>query len=288
LALLIAVGIALAEEMPAGSRAYGVSLLALAGSLGGGLVILALPLADLGVSAWRALYLVPLLGLALLPGLARRLPETRRFAAPHPRVALPGHGGRLWLLAASALLLGLFASPASFFANRYLLEDRGFAALGITLLALASSLPGLLGMVVGGRLADTRGRRPVGAVALAAGVGITLLFYASSGPALWGWSVVGALVGAAAVPALGVYGPELFPTSLRGRAGGLITALGVLGSGIGIATAGLLAERTGAVGSALAWLAPAPLLVAVLVLAAYPETAHRELEDLNPEDRRTA
>jgi MFS family permease len=287
-ALLIAVGITLAEEMPAGARAYGVSLLALAGSLGAGAVIVALPVADLSASAWRFLYLVPLLGLALLPGIARRLPESRRFASPHPEVGLPGHGRRLWLLAASALLVGLFAAPSGFFANRYLLNERGFTAAGITVLALVTSLPGLLGMVAGGRLADTRGRRPVGAVALAGGVTTTLLFYLSSGSALWAWSAVGALIGAAGVPALGVYGPELFPTSLRGRAGGLIAALGVLGSGIGIAIAGLLADRIGSLGPALALLAPAPFIVSVLVLVAYPETAHRALEDLNPEDRPAA
>lgn len=288
LALLIAVGITLSEEMPAGSRAYGVSLLALAGSLGAGAAIVALPVADLGLAAWRVLYVVPLLGLAFLPGIARRLPESRRFAAPHPEVDLPGHGRRLWLLAASALLVGLFAAPSGFFANRYLLDERGFSALGITMLALVTSLPGLIGMVAGGRLADTRGRRPVGAVALAGGVATALLFYLSSGPALWAWSVVGALIGAAGVPALGVYGPELFPTSLRGRAGGLIAALGVLGSGIGIAAAGLLADRIGSLGQALALLAPAPFVVSILVLVAYPETAHRELEDLNPEDRARA
>ena len=287
-AALIAAWISVAEEMPAGSRAYGVSLLTLAVGLGGGLVIMALPLADLGVSAWRLLYVVPLLGLALLPGVARRLPETRRFAVPHPDVALPGHGRRLWLLAASAFLVGIFTSPAAFFANRYLLDERGFTAAGVTVLALVTSLPGLLGMVLGGRLADTRGRRPVGAVGVAGSVAATLLFYGTSGAALWAWSVAGALIGSAAIPALGVYGPELFPTSLRGRAGGLIAAVGVVGSGLGIAAAGLLAERSGSMGSALVWLAPAPLVVAVLVLAAYPETAHRELEDLNPEDRPTA
>jgi hypothetical protein len=42
------------------------------------------------------------------------------------------------------------------------------------------------------------------------------------------------------------------------------------------------------VGSALLFLAPAPLVVSVLVLLAYPETAHRELEDINPEDRPTS
>ena len=35
--------------------------------------------------------------------------------------------------------------------------------------------------------------------------------------------VVGAILAAMTVPALGVYGPELFPTALRAKANGLIT-----------------------------------------------------------------
>ena len=35
----------------------------------------------------------------------------------------------------------------------------------------------------------------------------------------------------------------------------------------------------------MAVLSAGPLLLGVLVLAAYPETAGKELEDLNPEDR---
>ncbi|MGH2675911.1 MAG: hypothetical protein ACRDH1_10945, partial [Actinomycetota bacterium] len=46
LALLICVAIAAAEEMPAGSRAYAVSVLGLSGGLGAGITSMALPLAD--------------------------------------------------------------------------------------------------------------------------------------------------------------------------------------------------------------------------------------------------
>jgi MFS family permease len=102
---------------------------------------------------------------------------------------------------------------------------------------------------------------------------------------MWGLSVAGAIAGAMVVPALGVYGPELFPTSLRGRANGIIAILGVAGSVIGLRIAGDLSDRWDGLGPALALLSIGPLLMALLVLVAYPETAHRELEDLNPEDR---
>ena len=43
--------------------------------------------------------------------------------------------------------------------------------------------------------------------------------------------------------------------------------------------------RVDGLGPAVSVLAVGPVLVAVLVLTLYPETAHTELEDLNPEDR---
>ena len=49
--------------------------------------------------------------------------------------------------------------------------------------------------------------------------------------------------------------------------------------------AGRLTDRWDGLGPAQAVLAIGPLLMAVLVLVAYPETVHRELEELNPIDR---
>lgn len=285
IALAILITIVAAEEMPAGSRAFAISVLTMAGALGAGVCLWVLPLADLGEQGWRALYLVPLLALPAVRLVARGLPESRRFTAPHVVAPIAGHGRRLWLLGASAFLLSLFGTPASGFLNEFLREERGYSAAGITAFSILTNTPGGIGIVVGGRLADLRGRRVVGAVATAVGTGATAMMFLGSGAAMWGWSVLGAMVGAAAVPALGVYGPELFPTSLRGRANGVIAGLGVGGGVTGLVLAGALSGPLGGVGNALAVLAVGPALLTVLVLAAYPETAHRELEDLNPEDR---
>lgn len=279
----VLLGIISAEEMPAGSRAYAVSLLAMAGALGAGVCVALLPVADLGSSGWRVVFALALLGIPLLARAGRQLPESRRFRAPHATVAMAGHGGRFWLLAVSALLFNLFLAPASQFANEYLRTERGYSGGRIALFTILTNTPGAIGIVVGGRLAE-RGRRVVGAVGILGGVGATVLMYLSAGWPLWAFSIVGAVVGAATVPALGVYGPELFPTSLRGRANGIITLLARTGGVAGLLAVGFLSSAWGELGPAMALLSVGPAVLAVLVVVAYPETAHRELEELNPED----
>lgn len=281
-------GVMAAEEMPAGSRAYAISVLGLLGALGAGICVMLLPVADLGDSTWRLLWVVPLLFLPAVAHLRQTLPESRRFRAPHPEARVAGHGKRFWLLAISALLVAVFSTPASQFQNEYLRTERGFSAARMSLFTIATNTPGAIGVIVGGRLADTRGRRGVGAIAMAGGAIATVFMYLAAGWPLWAWSVTGAIVGAAAIPALGVYGPELFPTSMRGMANGVITVLGRVGSVVGLLVAGLVANRFDTLGPAIALLSVGPLLLAVLVLAAYPETAHIELEDINPEDRSVA
>jgi MFS family permease len=279
----VVVLVAALEEMPRNNRAFAISLETMASALGIGACIALLFIAD--VASWRILYAVALVGLPLVRIIGRRLTETRRFRAPHADAGVRGHGGRLWLLGIAALCLNLFAVPASQFQNEFLRDERGFSAGRISLFVIATNVFGAIGIVVGGRLADDRGRRIVAAVAVAGGVGATVVMFLVHGWLMWAWSVIGAVVGAATVPSLAVYGPELFPTSFRGRANGIITGLARVGSVAGLVATGVLADRVGGIGQALALLAVGPAIVAVLVVTAFPETAHHDLEDLNPEDR---
>ncbi len=283
-AVVVLLTVVAAEEMPAGARAYAVSVMTLTGALGAGMAVWLLPVADLGPGAWRMLYVLPLVYLPLLAYVGKRLPESRRFEASHVEAPVAGHGGRLRLLAATFFLTSVFSQPASQLQNEFLRHDRGFSATTISLFILVTSTPGFLGIVIGGRLADTRGRRVVASVAVSVGALATVASFLSHGWLLWAWAAVGVLFGAAAVPSLGVYGPELFPTSLRGRANGVIQLVAVAGSSLGLLAAGVMAGHIG-LGRAMAVLVIAPLLVGALVLVALPETAHLELEVLNPEDR---
>jgi len=283
-AMLVLLLVVAAEEMPAGSRAYALSLLAMADALGAGLCVMALRLADVGVRGWRLIYVLPLLGLLLLPGIARRLPETRRFAAPHVEAPLRGHGRYLLLLAASLLLINLFAGPSSQFFNRFLKHERHYTGGGIALITILTSTPAGIGLLIGGVLADRRGRRAIATVSLLAGIALTVAIFYASHWEMWLLSVTGIFVFAASGPALAVYGPELFPTSLRGRVNGIIGVAGLAGSAIGLVLAGVLTDHFDRVGPAMAILAIGPILLAVLVILLYPETAGLELETLNPED----
>jgi MFS family permease len=284
-ALALLIGVLAAELVPRNSRAWTVSILALTAALGSGMAVWLLPLADLGERAWRLLYLVPLAGIPFTRWVIRGLPESERFVTAIERPPVRAHAGRLWLLAVSAFLASIFVAPASQFLNDFLRDDLGFSAARISAFTLLTNTPAFIGIVIGGRLADRRGRRLVGAVAMAGGVGLTVAMYLSQGWALWALSIAGGIVGAAAVPALGVYGPELFATTARGRANGMITVLGVTGSALGLLVVGTLSDRSGGIAAAMPVVAVGPALLAVLILVAYPETAHMALEDINPEDQ---
>lgn len=285
LALLLAV--IAAEEMPAGARAYAASVLTMTAALGGGAAVALVSLADLAPWAWRIPYAAPLLALPAMRAVHRQIPESRRFVRPHGKATMSGHRHRLALLSAAAFLGLLFYSPVSQFQVDYLRTEHSFTSLQITLYTIVTMTPGGIGVVVGGHLADTKGRRVVGAVGTLGGAALITTTYQLTGNLIWLTAVVGSIVGALTVPALAVYGPELFPTALRARANGWITAAGVAGSASGLVLAGRIHDHFGTYGPAIAMLAVGPLLVTSLVLTLYPETANVELEALNPEDRIT-
>ncbi|MBU6328847.1 MAG: MFS transporter [Acidobacteria bacterium] len=312
------VAIVAVEEMPAGARAFAVSVLTMTAALGAGLCVLNLVYVDVAVGAWRLAYALPLLFIPICRPLLRSLPETFRFTARRDATraaeaaaaavtasatgasadptedATPRNDAeepsrridrrRFALLAASGFLWSLFLAPAAQFLNEFLRTERGFSGAGIAVFVLATNTPGGIGIVLGGRLADRRGRRLIGAIGIAGGVTFTVIAYLSWGWSLWAASVTASVIGAIAIPALAVYGPELFPTHQRGRANGALQVVGVAGSSLGLLCAGWLADRLGGLGPAIAVLAVGPALLILLVLTRYPETAHRRLEELNPGD----
>lgn len=283
LALDFMVAVVAAEEMPRNSRAYAVSVLAMASGLGAGVAVIALPLADVGEWGWRLVYVVALVWLVVAVDIARRLPETQRFQRPHV-VATPLDRRRFGVLAGIALLTNLLIAPASFFQNDYLEDERGYSATVIAVFTLATATPAALGLIAGGRLADTGGRRRVVAIGLPVAAVLLTLSFSIGGPLMWLVTVAAGIAGAVSYPALAVYRAELFPTGNRGRAAGLLTTSALIGGIGGLLLMGQLLDRGASHGAVIGGLALGQFAAVAVALRWLPETAHRELEDLNPED----
>jgi MFS family permease len=283
--LLTLVTLAATEEAPASARAMAISFATLTTGFGAALVLWVLPVADLLPGGWRLTYAVPLLFLPLLWWLGTNLPETRRFTvADRHRSSGEVNWSRFALIAGAAFASGIFLSPASQLRNEFLRDDLGYAAADISLFQLMVSIPATAAVPIGGHLADRLGRRWVGATALGVAVVASAASYQTSGWLLWVLASIALSSSAAAVPALRGYQTELFPTKARGRVGGYIDAIAVAGSALGLVVVGRLAVRWDDLGSAIGAMVFAPLLVVVLIIMLFPETAERELEDFNPGD----
>jgi MFS family permease len=283
LALALLIGIVATEEMPRNSRAYALSVLALAGGLGAGVAVVALRLADLGRDGWRLVYLLSLIWLLPAYHVMRYLPETLRFQRVHPTSPRLDRS-RFAVIAIVAVTANLFVAPASFFLNRYLDDVRGYTGGGIALFTLSTATPASLGLIAGGRLADLIGRRAVLAVCMPISTLLLVGSFSVGGSAMWLLALGGGLLGGAAYPAFTVYRTELFPTGNRGRANGFVTALSLAGSSVGLLVVGALVHRGWSYGQSMLLVGFGQLLAAVIAYVAYPETAHLELEQINPQD----
>jgi MFS family permease len=288
--------VAVVEEAPEGARAYATSMLALAGGFGYSFSVITLPIADLALQAWRLPFALGALTILVAPAIGRRLAETSRYEAlartdvTRGRVRDirgQGYGRRFVLLAAIAFLLNVFNAPSSQLTNKYLTDVHHFSNLGIALFrTVTTGIPGLAGLVIGGRLAEVRGRRPIAAIALAAATAAQMIFFLTGGLVLWfmsGTSIIAASAGGIAIGTLGV---ELFPTATRSTSNGLLGVVGVLGSVLGFVITGALAHPQGEIGRAIALCGIAALIAAVVLVPLLPESQAQELDDVSPTDAR--
>jgi MFS family permease len=296
IALALLIGVIVAEEMPRNTRAYALSMMALAGGLGASVAVVPLVLADIAPQGWRAVYALALIFVPVAVMLARSLPETRRFEVHVARKehegehhhAPPLRWNRFLLMAGVAVLANIFIAPASFFQNRYLDDVRGFGGLDIAMFSVLTAGPAALALLAGGRVADGIGRRAVLLIFLPLSTMMLVAAFQWGGATMWVTTVLGAVFAGFAYPAFTVYRAELFPTGNRGRVNGWLTAISLAGSSVGLLVAGELLDNGWTYGQVMGVLGLGQVFAAVIAFAAYPETAHLELEAINPEDERLA
>ncbi|NBR76948.1 MAG: MFS transporter, partial [Actinobacteria bacterium] len=230
-------------------------------------------------SGWRLLYVGSLIWLPVALILQRKVPETARFMRVHARADAAKvariSGARFTTQVVSAFLTSVFVGSASVYLVNYLRDVRDYDALAVSLFTIGTAVPASIGLIVGGRLADHSGRRLVGAASLAAGVVLVACSFATGGAAMWLAEIAGGMCLGIAYPALGVYRGEMFPTAHRGGGAATVTASNLIGGSVGLIVAGRLLDAGWTYGRVMGVLALAPLLVAVMVLISFPETAHR-------------
>lgn len=282
-----------AEELPARSRGFGFGFLAMLVGLGTGTAAGMNILFDAFSLDWRWLYVVGLPLLVVVTILRRALPESKRFEsaksdgrlAKWSLILRPPHRHWLILVAAVAFSAALIQQPVEF-AVTFLEEDRGLGTSLTSLLLLVAGLPTLILMPIGGALSDRIGRRAVGATTAGLAVVCGALFYTvDAGVAVLtitlGFTIAGFAV---AQPTISAYNAELFPTSLRSQAGAWTTMARSVGQVASFVLAIPLLALTDSLSTTTLVLLIGPVVMIVLIVAFFPDTHGRELEDTSGED----
>ncbi len=292
-ATLIVAAIAAVEEAPEGARAYAFALFALALGVGFGLTVVLLPLADLGDDGWRIAFAISALTAFALPSIGRNLHETTRFR----RLERTGsrwrlsevfdrrYGPRFLLLGLVAFLANVFSAPSSQLTNRYLTGTHDYSNSEVALFrSVTAGVPGIIGVVLAGRLAESRGRRPVTIVGLLIASLFQVAFFLGDGALLWIGPAIAIVAAACAGLAVGTMDAEFFPTETRGTSNGFLLVCGVAGSALGLLVATQLDDVVGGLGPAIALCAIAPIIAAVLIVPRLPETRARTLDEISPSE----
>jgi len=270
----------LAEELSPEIRGYGMGLYGLAGSLGVGTGLLLLPIAERADSAWRILFAIAGLGLLAIPMLMRYLPESRAYRPGKPISFISalrlGLGKHFWPIAGVSFFVSAFSAPAFDFVLERLINDLAWEASAARFLLIAASGLGALGLLIGGRMADKKGRRPTALIALALGLVGGVGFYLLDSGWFLAASIFVATMGATMLtPALGAMRAELFPTRVRATSAAWVTNVAILGSISGFLVGGVLIDRIG-LPKTVASLG-AGLLISMALILTLPETKGMDL-----------
>ncbi|HZD22851.1 MAG TPA: MFS transporter [Acidimicrobiia bacterium] len=279
----------LAETVTPRIRAYSISFYGAAMSLGSGMALMVLPLADGGGQAWRIPHLLSGLGFLLLPFLIRGIPESdvyrRASHGGHWRELIEGPWARrFWTVVTRAFLASAYGAVGAAFYTERLIDDVGVDAGGAAIILLVGGTLGGVGFFVGGHLADTWGRRSMSITALLLTiVGGVTLYSVTSIPVIVVAAMVAGFGTFAYVPAAGSHQAELFPTRIRSSANTAATNSAVVGSAIGLISGIWTITNLGL--SNTIYLLAIGVAISALLTATLPETRGQDLTAVSADRR---
>ncbi len=279
----------LAESVSPSIRAYAISFFGAAVSLGSGLALMVLPLADGGGQSWRIPHLLTVGGVFLLPFLISRVPETPLIEDEGPdghwRELMNGQWAkRFWTVASVNVLASAYGAIGAAFATARLIDEVGVTTgTAVWILLLGGTLGGL-GFFLGGHLADAWGRRRTSILSLILSVlGGTVLYTAVSLPVVAIAAMVSAFGTFAFVPSGGSHRAELFPTHLRSSANTAANNAALVGSASGLLIGRITIDMVGL--SETMYLLGVGALLAAALTAALPETRGQDLSAVSAAPR---
>lgn len=272
-------GIVVSEELRADRRGAGLTLLGTIAMAGFGLVammLLVVPHTPLG---WRILYVAALPPLVLVAWLRRSLRETTAFTVaqetervqtsfwPHVDVM---HRPLLRRITIVLGTHGMLGTPAFFYAAELAQDGYGWEGI-FTVIVMATAPASLAGYVVGGRISDRVGRRPIiiGS-SFSMALGLVAIFSEQRGLFAPGFFLV-AGSDAALASVRPSYLSELFPTEVRATLMAFVFSVVVAAGSVGLVFVGVFEEwwTTRALIGVLA----SVMLLGLLSMRQMPETA---------------
>ena len=271
----------LAETVSPPIRAYAISFYGAAGSLGAGIGLMVLPLAETGPDGWRIAHLLIAVGFLLLPFLYKQVPESSIYTETARRERqwqplLTGEWSRrFWTITAAGFFTSAYVSVALAFSTTRMIDGLGLGAGQTVMVSLLGGTLGGLGFFVGGRLADSWGRKKT--VILSMGLSLIglVIYWTESIPVLVAAVMVSSFGIFAYVPSAGSFRAELFPTGLRATSNTAANNLSTLGSALGLVTGLVTMDRIG-LSETITVLATG-VAVAILLITALPETRGQDL-----------
>lgn len=279
----------LAETVSPAIRAYAISFFGAAVSLGSGMALMVLPLADRGGQSWRLPHLLIGVGFVVLPFLIRNVPESTVYAQDpeggHWRELTAGvWARRFWTIVAINTLSSAYGAVGAAFSTERLIEDVGVSTGTTVIVLLIGGTMGGIGFFVGGHLADSWGRRRTSIVSLLLTVagGITL-YTSTSLPVIVVAAMVSAFGTFAFVPAGGSHRAELFPTHLRSSANTAATNSALVGSSLGLISGIYTIDTLGL--SNTVYLLAVGVAIAAVLTATLDETRGQDLTAVKAEPR---
>ena len=295
----------LSEELPIARRARGQSFGGLAGSVGAGFCVFLIPILVAYGWSWRWMFVISAAGIAMLPAMARLLPESERWELSDASgittrtrfydVFQPLYRKRSITMIVCALAAAISTTGANAFGYYHAVSVVGMSAAAASTMTIVAGAVSLLGFPLGAWSAERFGRVPT---VVAFGIAITAghLWYFWGPPSHFAWPLMWLSAGYfwfnlcdnSGTVASNAAATELFPTPLRGTMIGWFALVGAIGAVISNAAVALLANKMGGLSIVVGALSIVGIPAAILFGAMIDETRGMSLEMAAKEDQFTS